>query len=65
MIIYLYGMRLRPFSIACQPMDGLMERQDDFTGRYHDVLVYCRELTAQECDDYDLDYIGMKQEAWR
>jgi hypothetical protein len=46
-------------------MDGLIERQDDFTGRYHDVLVYCRELSAQECEDYDLDYIGMKQEAWR
>jgi hypothetical protein len=44
-------------------MDGLIERQDDFTGRYYDVLVYCRQLTAQECSDYDLDFIGMNWEA--
>ena len=52
---YTYGMRLRGFSIGCQPMNGFIERQDDKTGRYHDLLVYARELTDKEITDYDLD----------
>lgn len=58
---YYYGMRLRGFSPACQPMQGLVCRVDDWTGKYHDVLVYDRELTAQECEDYDLDFIAMER----
>ena len=54
---YLYGMRLRGFSIGCQPMDGLVERQDDESGLFHDILVYNRELTKQEREDYELDRI--------
>ena len=41
----------------CQPKEGLVERQDDTTGRYYDVLVYNRMLTEQELQDYELDYI--------
>lgn len=37
---YRYGMRLRGFSIGCQPMNGLDHREDDPTGRYHDILIY-------------------------
>lgn len=58
---YLYGMRLRGFSIGCQPMEGLKERIDDETGRYHDVLVYDRELTEEECINYELDFIERRQ----
>ena len=58
---YRYGMRLRGFSIGCQPMNGLDRREDDPTGRYHDILVYKRELTEQELDDYELDYIDAVQ----
>lgn len=54
---YYYGMRLRGFSPMCQPMDGLVERQDDVTGRYHDILVYDRELTQDEQRSYELDLI--------
>ena len=54
---YLYGMRNRGFSIGCQPMDGLIERQDDISGFYHDILVYDRELTQKEREDYELDRI--------
>ena len=53
--LFKYGMRLRGFSIGCQPMRGLVERVDDPTGRYHDVLIYDRELTEQEVQDYELD----------
>lgn len=54
---YLYGIRLRGFSIGCQPMDGFVERLDDESGTYHDILVYDRELTQKEREDYELDRI--------
>lgn len=56
-IVFTYGMRLRGFSPGCQPMNGLLERRDDLTGRYHDLLLYDRELTEKELSDYELDYI--------
>ena len=58
-----YGMRLRGFSLGCQPMDGLIERLDDdgtHGRRYHDVLVYGRELSAAEIRMYELDRLGEK-----
>lgn len=54
---YRYGMRLRGFSIGCQPMKGLDHREDDTSGKYHDILVYNRPLTDKEISDYELDYI--------
>lgn len=50
----LYGMRLRGFSPGCQPK-GVISRHDDLTGKYHDLLVYDRELTEEELRDYELD----------
>ena len=50
--IYSYGMRLRGFSIGCQPMKGLLFTADDESGRYHDLLVYNRKLTDKELSDY-------------
>lgn len=52
---YRYGMRLRGFSIGCQPMRGFIRREDDISGRYHDIIVYDRELTEKELSDYELD----------
>ena len=52
---YRYGMRLRGFSPMCQPMNGLLRREDDTSGKYHDILVYSRELTEKELRDYELD----------
>ena len=56
--LYKYGMRLRGFSIGCQPKEGLVERIDDHTGRYYDILVYDRMLTGTEVADYELTYLG-------
>lgn len=53
-----YGMRLRGFSPGCQPKEGFMERRDDPTGRYYDILVYDRMLTEKELANYELDYLG-------
>ena len=50
-----YGMRLRGFSLGCQPMDGFICREDDVTGKYHDILVYDRPLTGEEIWDYELE----------
>lgn len=55
-MMYKYGMRLRPFSIGCQPMDGLVEVMVD--NRYWNILIYDRKLTDQEVSDYELDYLG-------
>lgn len=51
---YRYGMRLRGFSPGCQPKAGLIGCEDG-NGKYHDILVYKRPLTAQELADYELD----------
>lgn len=58
MKIFKYGMRLRGFSIGCQPMKGILYREDDMNGRYHAILVYSRELSRKERIEYDLDYLG-------
>ena len=55
---YRYGMRLRGYSIGCQPMDGLVSVYDDRYGRYHDILEYDRMLTGEEVMRYELTYLG-------
>ena len=58
---YIYGMRLRGFSIGCQPMDGFIRREDDngkYKRNYHDILVYNRLLTDEEEKSYELDFLG-------
>lgn len=59
--MYKYGMRLRGFSIGCQP-GGVVDRQDDPTGKYWDIIIYRRKLTQEEIDAYELDYLGEVQE---
>lgn len=56
--MYKYGMRLRGFSIGCQPKEGFIERLDDMSGRYYDIIVYDRPLTQEELDAYELDIIS-------
>lgn len=58
MIVYKYGMRLRGFSPGCQPINGFLERENDTTGKYHDILVYNRKLMNVEVANYELEYIG-------
>lgn len=58
---YRYGMRLRGYSIGCQPR-GVIAREDDESGRYYDILVYDRELSNQEVEAYELDFIGKETE---
>lgn len=55
---YRYGMRLRGYSIGCQPMDGLQSVYDDKYGRYYDILEYDRILTGEEVANYELTYLG-------
>ena len=56
--MYLYGMRLRGFSIGCQPKTGFYECREDLTGRYYNILVYRERLTEKDVTAYELDYIG-------
>ena len=50
---YRYGMRLRGYSPGAQPR-GAIRREDDATGRYHDIVVYDRKLSADEIRNYEL-----------
>ena len=52
-----YGMRLRGFSIGCQPMNGLY-RVEDGDKKYWSYLLYTRRLTGKELEEYELDYLG-------
>lgn len=54
---YLYGMRLRPAGPGCQPIKGLL-RIAPGGGRYHDLLIYDRKLSDEECEQYELDFIN-------
>lgn len=56
-----YGMRLRGFSIGCQPSKGFVDAMPDDTGKYWDILFYSRKLTDQELADYELDYLGEEE----
>ena len=60
--MYKYGMRLRGFSIGCQPMEGLRAVHDGCHPKYWSVLIYNRKLTDKEVADYELDYIGETDE---
>ena len=53
--MFKYGMRLRGFSLGCQPMKGLVTRLDSID--YWDELLYNRKLTDEEVRCYDLEYI--------
>lgn len=58
MKVYKYGMRLRPYSISCQPMNGLIDVEDDKSGKFWDILTYRRKLDAEEVRNYELSYLG-------
>ena len=65
MALYKYGMRLRGFSIGCQPMKNFFERRDDdgkSGRRYHDIILYTEKLTDRELMDYELDFLGEVEE---
>lgn len=55
MVMYKYGMRLRPCGICCQPK-GFVECLDG-DKRYWNYLLYDRELSPKEVADYELDFI--------
>ena len=51
---YRYGMRSWGAAPGAQP-DGFLNFEDDETGKYHNILVYERELTDEEVEQYELD----------
>lgn len=57
---YYYGMKMRGFSLGCQPKDGFVERLDDRHGDYYDIIAYDRPLTDREIEDYELEPIRDK-----
>ena len=60
-ILFTYGMRLRGFSIGCQPLEGFVAADDDCLDEYYSILLYNRKLTDEETKNYDLDYLGKRR----
>lgn len=54
MNIYRYGMKYRPFSIGCQPLENLIEAQEDPAGVYWNILLYSEPLTPEQIKSYQL-----------
>ena len=63
--MYVYGTRLRPPGIGCLPRNGLKKvrfEEFDHGGRhYWGAGYYDRELTEEETDGYELDFIEKKE----
>ena len=55
---YAYGMRCRGFSIGCQPLENLVERIEDTSGTYYDILIYSMRLKEEQVSQYELVYLG-------
>lgn len=57
---YFYGMRLRPYSIGCQPMKNLINAAEDPSDRYYNILEYSEPLSAEDIRHYSLDDLHPK-----
>lgn len=58
MKLYRYGMRIRGFSIGCQP-SGVFRRFD--SNKYLDEITYTKKLEDKELEQYSLDYLGEEE----
>lgn len=60
MKLFRYGMRRRAFGYGNQPQTGfyLVDRNMDIFRKYFDILVYQRRLTEDECNVFELDFLG-------
>lgn len=59
--MYKYGMRLRGYSMGCQP-SGVI-KHEDFSNKdngYWSYIYYDRKLTDEEVKRYDLDFLEEK-----
>ena len=56
--MWVYGMKMRGFSIGCQPKEGFVKIMDCKSNKYYDIIVYNRRLTKEEIYQYELDCLG-------
>jgi hypothetical protein len=59
---YAYGMRARGFSLGAQPKEGFVERIEDDSETYYDLIIYDRHLSENEIKNYELVYLGIMNE---
>ena len=60
MTLYKYGMRLRPFGIGCQPKGFYIGVDVDGNSKYWSFVWYEKPLTKEQCEQYELDYLGIE-----
>ena len=60
--MYKYGMKLRGYSIGCQPAGVKKhEEADKTTTGYWDIIYYEEKLSQEEEKKYDLEFIGEEE----
>lgn len=57
---FFYGMRVRGRGFGCQPNDFIEVRTDE-SDKYKDILIYNRELSEKELQEYQLDFIKKEE----
>lgn len=64
--MFVYGMRLRPYGMGCQPKGvcWVCDCEDVYrpSGEYWSIICYLHPLTEEECRAYDLDYLGREED---
>ena len=52
---------MRGFSPGAQPRENFIDREDDPLGDYWDVLLYSQKLHRETAEQYDLDFLGVRE----
>ena len=61
--LFVYGMRAQDVNPGAHPENGLLEIEADPFDEYKNVLVYSRKLSREDCEHYDLDFLGKREAA--
>ena len=59
--VYVYGMLVRGFAPGAQPEEGWIDAETDPLDEYKNVIVYSRKLSREECERFDLDFLGVRE----
>lgn len=58
--MFVYGTKLKAFSIMHLPSYGLIKVEDDVIRKYTNILYYAFPLNDHEQDSFEMVYLGEK-----
>lgn len=56
--MFVYGIKLKAFSIMHLPSYGLIKVEDDVAGKYTNILYYAFPLNDHEQNSFEMVYLG-------